>query len=249
MVSVRNNLSQESFVMRFPFTNSLLTGLLALGAAVAGAQETEVQKLERENRQLKLQLANVNKSLAETLEREDGKTRALKEIREYLALRGKDLFEDRDTKLLNAVSDYQVARENLIQLEDSVVSLLPIIKNYLRTAVASNPESRKELEVKLRELEVALGQRQQPRRKVEKGTAREARVVTIDSDSGLVVINAGSDAEVGIGMRFRIERSGTHICDSTVGLVRADVSGLLLLPLINPEVPVQPGDLAKIITQ
>ncbi|MDB4572527.1 hypothetical protein N9Z92_01340, partial [Akkermansiaceae bacterium] len=60
--------------MRFPFTNSLLTGLLALGAAVAGAQETEVQKLERENRQLKLQLANVNKSLAETLEREDGKT-------------------------------------------------------------------------------------------------------------------------------------------------------------------------------
>ena len=235
--------------MRFPFANSLLTGLFALGVAVAGAQETAVEKLERENRQLKLQLANVNKSLAASLEREDGKTKALKEIREYLALRGKDLFEDRDTKLLNAVSDYQVAHENLMKLEDSVGKLLPTIKNYLRTAVASNPESRKEVEVKLRELEVALGQRQQPKRKIEKGTAREARVVTIDSDSGLVVINAGSDTEVEIGMRFRIERSGAHICDATVGLARPDISGLLLLPLINPEVPVQPGDLAKIITQ
>jgi hypothetical protein len=186
--------------------------------------------------------------LSASLEREDSKTKALKEIREYLALRGRDLFEDRDTKLLNAVSDYQVARENLVQLEDSVGSLLPIIKNYLRTAVASNPEFRKEVEVKLREIEVALGQRQQPKRKIEKGSIREARVVTVDSDSGLVVINAGSDADVGVGMRFRIERSGTHICDSSVGLVRADVSGLLLLPLNNPDVTVQPGDIAKIIT-
>ena len=234
--------------MRFPSINLLLTGLFALGAAVADAQETTVEKLERENRQLKLQLANLNKSLTASLEREDSKTKGLKEIREYLALRGRDLFEERDTKLLNAVSDYQIARENLIQLEDSVGILLPTIKNYLRTAVASDPEFRKEVEVKLRSLEVALGQRQQPKRKIEKGDVREARVVTVDSDSGLVVINAGSDAEVGIGMRFRIERSGKHICDSSVGLVRADVSGLLLLPLINPEVPVQPGDLAKIIT-
>lgn len=239
--------------MRFPFATSLLTGLFAYGAAMAGAQETNFQKLERENRQLKLQLAdakkNLNKSLIAALQREDTKTKALKEIREYLALRGKDLFEDRDTKLLNAVSDYQVARENLAQLEDSVGDLLPIIRNYLRTAVASNPEFRKEVEVKLRELEVALGQRQQPNRKVEKGTAREARVVTIDSNTGLAVVNAGSDEEVGVGMRFRIERSGTRICDATVGLVRADVSGLLLLPLINPEVTAQPGDLAKIITE
>ena len=235
--------------MRFQITNSFLAGLFAFGVAMAGAQETEVEKLERENRQLKLQLTNLSKSLATSLDREESKTRTLKEIREYLALRGKDFFEDRDTKLLNAVSDYQVAREDLIQLEDSVASLLPTIKNYLRTAVASNPESRKEVEVKLRELEVALGLRQQPNRKIEKGTAREARVVTVDLDSGLVVVNAGSAAEVGVGMQFRIERSGTHICDATVGLTRADVSGLLLLPLINPDVSVQPGDIAKIIIQ
>ena len=114
----------EPFVMRFPSTNLLLTGLFALGATVAGAQETMSEKLERENRQLKLQLANLNTSLSASLEREDSKTKALKEIREYLALRGRDLFEDRDTKLLNAVSDYRVARENLVQLEDSVGSLL-----------------------------------------------------------------------------------------------------------------------------
>ena len=48
-----------------------------------------MEKLERENRQLKLQLENVNKSLAAALEREDIKTKALKEIKEHLALFGK----------------------------------------------------------------------------------------------------------------------------------------------------------------
>ena len=78
--------------MRFPSTKLLLTGLFALGAMVAGAQETMSEKLERENRQLKLQLANLNTSLSASLEREDSKTKALKEIREYLALRCRDLF-------------------------------------------------------------------------------------------------------------------------------------------------------------
>jgi hypothetical protein len=78
--------------MSFPSTQLILTGLFALGVAVAGAQETMSEKLERENRQLKLQLANLKKSLSASLEREDSKTKGLKEIREYLALRGRDLL-------------------------------------------------------------------------------------------------------------------------------------------------------------
>ena len=91
-------------------------------------------------------------------------------------------------------------------------------------------------------------QRQQPKRKVEQGTALEARIVTIDSNTGAVVVNAGSDAELNVGMRFRIERSGSHIGDAVVAVTRPNVSGLLMQSLINPEVPVQPGDFAKVIT-
>ncbi|MCX8238469.1 MAG: hypothetical protein OSB05_06575 [Akkermansiaceae bacterium] len=234
--------------MRFPFTKSLITGVILCGAVMAGAQETPMEKLERENRQLKLQLENVNKSLAAALEREDIKTKALKEIKEHLALFGKDFFEGGDTKLRHAVTDYQIARESLVNLETAVGNLLPLIQNYLRTAVASDPEARKAVEVKIRKLEVALGQRQQPKRKVEQGTALEARIVTIDSNTGAVVVNAGSDAELNVGMRFRIERSGSHIGDAVVAVTRPNVSGLLMQSLINPEVPVQPGDFAKVIT-
>ena len=63
--------------MRFPSTKLFLTGLFAFGAAIAGAQETISEKLERENRQLKLQLANLNKSLSASLDREDSKSQAL----------------------------------------------------------------------------------------------------------------------------------------------------------------------------
>ncbi|MFT6177889.1 MAG: hypothetical protein ACJAQT_000289 [Akkermansiaceae bacterium] len=234
--------------MHFPLTTSILTGLFALGVAVVGAQETPLEKAQRENRHLNLQLANINKSLAASLAREETKTKSLRKIREYHALFGIDIFEGGDSKLLHAATDYQIAREDLNNLEAAVSNLIPLIQNYLRTALGSDPEARRAVEVKIRELEVALGLRQQPKRKIEQGTAQEARIVTVDSSTGVGVINAGSDAELSVGTRFRIERSGTHICDAVVAVVRPNVSGLLMLSLTNPEVSVQPGDFAKIIT-
>ncbi len=234
--------------MRFPLTSSILTGVFLLGAAMAGAQETHTDKLEREVRQLKLQNLNLNKSLAEALEREDTKTKILKKIREDHALLGIDILEGGDTKLLHAVTDYQIAREDLTKLESAVSNLLPLVKNYLRTAIGSDPEARRAVEVKIRELEVALGQRQQPKRKIEQGTAQEARIVTVDSNTGAIVVNAGSDAELTVGTRFRIERSGSHIGDAIVAATRPNVSGLLMQALSNPDVPVEPGDIAKVIT-
>lgn len=234
--------------MRSQLTSSIFAGVLLLGGAMAGAQETPSEKLEREVRQLKLQNLSLNKGLAEALEREEIKTKALKEIRKDLALFGKDIFEGGDKKLLHAVTDYQIAREDLTNLEAAVSNLLPLVQNYLSTALGSDPEARRAVEVKIRELEVVLGQRKQPKRKVEQGTAQEARIVTIDSATGLVVVNAGSDAELTVGTRFRIERSGSHIGDAIVAATRPNVSGLLMQALNNPEVPIQPGDLAKVIT-
>lgn len=232
--------------MSLRITKLLCTGLFALGAAWSGAEETKVEKLEREIRQLKLQNLNLNKTIAETNLELETKTKALKEIKEHLALFGKDFFEGGDAKLLHAVSNYEVARENLLKLEASVRNLLPAMQDYLRTAVASDPETRKALEVKIREIEIALGQRNAPKRKIEQGNAREARIVTIDSATGTLVVNAGSEAGLSVGTRFRIERSGTKIGEAVVALTRPNVSGLLLVD--KTETEVQPGDLAKLIT-
>ena len=236
-----------------PILNHLITsGMLLLGAfggtAVAQDGFRTMEELERENRLLKLQVENLTISLSASLAREEVKAASLKEIRQALALFGKDFFEeDKDTALRNAVSDYQVARENLSDLEMSTYDLIPAVRNYLRTAVASDPDARAEVEVKIRELEVAMGQRKQPERKIERGTAQEARIVTVDSDTGLVVVNAGHDADLNVGMRFRIERNGEHIGDAIVAATRPDVSGMLMQSLINQDTQVRPGDTAKLI--
>jgi hypothetical protein len=237
--------------MPLSFNSALASGLLLFGVfgstAVAQDEVKGIVELERENRLLKLQVDNLSVSLGAALAREETKTASLKKFKEQMALFGKNFFEDGDTKLRHAVSDYQVAKENLTELENATFELIPAIRNYLRTAVASDPDARADVEVKIRELEVALGQRQQPKRKIEKGTAQEARIVTIDSNTGLVVVNAGHDAELNVGMRFRIERSGSHIGDAIVAATRPDVSGLLMQALTNQDNQVRPGDTAKLI--
>lgn len=230
-------------------TKIMRAGLLALGVSLVGADETKVEKLEREIRELKLQKANLNQTLAIANLELETKTKALKEIREYHALFGKDIFEGGDIKLLHAVANWEISRENFLKLETSVGSLLPVMQEYLSTAVAADPEARKLLEVRIREVEVALGHRDAPKRKISQGTAREARIVTIDSATGTLVINAGSDAGMSVGSRFRIERSGNQIGEAMLAATRPNVSGLLMQTLKDPEVPVQPGDLAKLITQ
>lgn len=233
------------------FNSALASGLLLIGVfgstAVAQDGVKGIVELERENRLLKLQVDNLSVSLGAALAREGTKTASLKDVKQRLALFGKDFFEDADTKLRHAVSDYQVARESLTELENATFDLIPAIRNYLRTAVVSDPDARADVEVKIRELEVALGQRQQPKRKIEQGTAQEARIVTIDSNTGLVVVNAGHDADLNVGMRFRIERSGTHIGDAIVAATRPGVSGLLMQSLTNQDNQVRPGDTAKLI--
>lgn len=226
-----------------------LTGacLLGLSASAQETQEEQIAKLQREKRNLRLQLDTVNRSLAAALEREQAKDKSLKEIKQHLALFGKEFFEGADEKLRNAVSDYQVAREGLTALEGSTSDLLLSLQNYLRTVVSSDPEARAIVEGKMRQIQVDLGHRKMPRRQVDQGNVSQSRVVSIDSESGLLVINAGEKAGVRPWMQFRIHRAGTHLGNATVAVSRADVSGLLLQTLTHPDNPVLPKDIASII--
>ncbi len=257
---VRNNLASHLILLhsaRPLFMNfirptlSLFAGacLLATGAGAFETLEEKVERLEQSERLLKLQVKTLNESLTNALVEKEARTKSLKEIKEHLALFGKDFFDGRDEKLRHAVSDYQVAREKLTGVETSADALLISLQNYLRTAVASDPEARADVELRLRQFQVALGNRQQPKRKVEQGSATEARVMTVDSQSGVLVVNAGAKAQLRPGMRYRIERSGTHIGDAIVAITRPDVSGLLMQTLTNPEHVVRSGDAAHVILE
>lgn len=226
-----------------------LTGacLLGLSAAAQETQEQQIARLKQENGELQRKLLRVNKGLADSLEREQAKDKSLKKINQHLALFGKEFFEGGDEKHLAAVSDYQIARESLTALEGSTTDLLISLQNYLRTVVSSDPEARAEVEGKMRQLQVDLGHRKMPKRQVEQGNISQARVVSVDSESGLLIINAGEQADVRPGMQFRIHRAGSHLGNATVAVARANVSGLLLQSLNNPENPVLPKDSVSII--
>ena len=234
------------------FSLSLLTGACLLvsnaGAQILGETlEEKVMRLEQSERLLKIQVRSLNQSLSTALVEKEARTKSLKEIKEHLALFGKDFFNGGDEKLRHAVSDYQVAREKLSEVEISADALLISLQAYLRTAVAADPEARADVELKLRQFQVALGQRQQPKRKVEQGNVSQSRVMTVDSDSGILVINAGEKEELRPGMRYRIERAGTHIGDAIVAVTRPDVSGLLMQTLTKPDNVVRSGDAAHVI--
>lgn len=232
-------------------SHNFLAGAILLGTMAGGlAQEEQgllVEKLERENRQLKLELSTLKDSYQKTLEREETKTKSLSDIKKQMALFGKDFFSGGEDRLRTAVADYQVAREKMQGLEAASTQLVNSVQNYIRTAVAADPEARSDIEMRVRELEAALGYRQKPDRKIERGTPQNARIVSIDNESGVAVINAGDAANVRTGMKFHLERAGQKLGEATVATTRPDVSGLFINTLLDNNNQVRPGDTARVI--
>ena len=99
-----------------------------------------------------------------------------------------------------------------------------------------------QVEANLRELEAALGLREKPQPDRRLGRLAEARIVSVDSESGVLVANVGEKASAVIGMPFEVSRNGEKIADAIVALTRSDVSALLITDLENEENPVRSGD-------
>ena len=67
-------------------------------------------------------------------------------------------------------------------------------------------------------------------------------MLSIDSESGLIVINAGSKAKVEVGMPMEITRGDQAIAMAVVTDVRKSVAGMLVQKHLNPALSVTVGD-------
>lgn len=103
------------------------------------------------------------------------------------------------------------------------------------------------MESALRETDVALGFRQSPARDFA-GTLDNASVLSIDSDSGLVVVNVGREGGLRVGMPVEISRGDQILANTIVTDVRKEVAGVLILKLLNPALMVAVGDRATVKT-
>ena len=212
----------------------------AQGADAAALQST-VEELRRQNEVLEKSLLQANRAEKEASEQLAG-------VRLRLAALGRDLLDGGETRLVQATADRQILESRVSSLEGTSSRLVSAIADYLRQAVAADPDARLRVETAIRELDEVLGLRQKPA-PAAAGSAGNARVMNIDSVSGLLVLNVGEAQGARIGTTYRLVRGAQPFGSAIVADVRRNVCGAFVEELDPGQGPVKFGDTAILITE
>lgn len=223
-------------------------GFLA-GAGMCAGQAPNLEQLQQAVINLQEQNQTLRRSLTDSNRSEKQATEQLAHVRERLEALGKNLLDGGDDRLIQAAADLQLANERITELESSVTRFTGAVNDYLREAVVSDPDSRLRVETSLRELDAVLGLRQKPRPDVRTGSLQQARIVSLDQESGMLVLNIGESQGARIGMTFRLSRGQQPYGKAILADVRKGVSGVFVESLDNGTETPRPGDLAILETQ
>ena len=171
----------------------------------------------------------------------------LVDIRSRLEALGGAALGNSEERLIQAMADIEAFNDRVQRLEQASVKLSGAILAYMKQAISEDANARTAVESSLRLLESVLGYRQQPVRDGA-GTLAEAKVLSIDSESGVVVLNTGRTAGMQVGMPVRLTRGAQTIGEAVVTDVRKEVCGALVQKLETPADPVRVGDSASVKT-
>jgi hypothetical protein len=231
-----------------PFTLAAAVFGLSAGAWTCAAQGTDValqDKIIEQDAKIKA----LEKALTESNRAEKLATEEKNQVKLRLEALGRDLLDGGDDRLVQANADLEVVRRRSSDLEAACSRLVGTVTDYLRQAVAADPDARLRVETAMRELDVALGLRQNPAPAASAGSARQAKVVSIDSESGLLVLNVGESQTARIGTTYRLVRGEQPFGTAIVADVRRNVCGAFVEELDPGQGPVRLGDSALLITE
>lgn len=200
--------------------------------------ESKIARLERQNTTLKASYAQARCDAERAEER-------LRDIRSRLDALGGSALGDREQRIVETMRELESVNAELDTLKQASVRLSGSVMAYMRQALAEDAVARANVEASMRELDVALGFRNYPVRELD-GTTENSVVLSIDSESGLIVLNAGREAGMRVGMPVLISRGDQAIADAIVTDVRKDVTGVLVRKRLNPSLSVAPGDRASL---
>ena len=219
---------------------SVALAVLAAGTC-AGAGEGGNGATDRRINQLERQVANLRESYMLARADADEARKQLREVSMRLEALGGTALGGQEEKLIEIASMLESTRTELDDVRQGSLRLAAAVAEYKRNAMVEDETARQALEAALQELEVALGLRQKQQSELD-GTLDEAKVLSIDTESGLIVINAGSKGGVKVGMPMEITRGDQVIADTMVTDVRKSVSGLLVQRHLNPVLSIAVGD-------
>lgn len=223
-------------------------GLLAAVATCPAAEPT-MEEMQEMIADLQAQNATLQRSLAQANRAEKEATEQLAQVRLRLEALGKNLLDGGNDRLVQANADLAVSRERLTELETAAGKVMAAIVDYLRQAVVSDPDSRARLETSLRELDSVLGFKQKPRPDVLAGSLRQAKIISIDQESGLIVLNLGENQGAKIGMTFDLFRAQQRYGKAILADVRKAVCGAFIENLDSSVEAPRIGDLAVLKTE
>lgn len=226
-----------------------VTSLLiaALSSVMFGHADEAGSGTEHKIAQLERQVATLREAYALARADADEARRQLREIRARLEALGGTALGDSEEKLIETIAQLEAANAETELLKQAALNLAAAIESYTRGALVEDAVAKQGLDAALRELDVALGLRQAQPDELS-GNMHEATVLSIDSESGLIVINAGRAADIQVGMPMQITRGDQVIARAIVTDVRKKVAGLLVQKHVNASLSVEVGDRVSVTT-
>jgi hypothetical protein len=244
--------------------NGLIPGLGSLSDSEIESSEGRLtlRKAALDNEALARKLALAQEtiaSLTQSLAVANGEAEEFRRIATELKFRmealGLDVASgDRaklEQRLLKAVSDLRLLREEKEQLADRLVALQEVVVRYSMVSEGADPETRLELETQLRESSKALGvlPSDVAEAKAVPATLTDALAISVKDDLSLVVANVGSKHGAMLGMPFRVWRGDREIGLVRVVDVREKISGAVIQALGSDTDTVKVGDRLRVDAQ
>lgn len=219
-----------------------------LRAALAVSQRQVAEEKEKAAR-IESQRKELVKSLAEAVRISEEQTVAANEVRLKLEAFGVDLFtageDSLEQRLLKAVRDLDISRQELEQQNKNLQALSEAFLKYLQATPGSPLDSRSEAQ---EAIEMASGALVLPGDGERAGGGlANAKVVSIDSAIGLVVLNVGRSEGVRIGTPIAILRGDRPIYTAMIVDVRETICGAVLQDKLGEGDLVAVGDRIRLL--
>ncbi len=242
----------------------LIPGLSSLSDSEIEFSEARLtlQQAALENKALARRLALAEEtieSLTQSLAVANGEAEEFRRISAELKFRMEALGLDAasgdraklEQRLLKAVSDLRLLRQEKEELADRLVALLEVVVRYSMVSEGADPETRMELETQLREANGALGivQSNVAEVKAVPATLTDAMAISVKDDLSLVVANVGSKQGAKLGMPFRVWRGDREIGLVRVVDVREKIFGAVIQTLGSDRDRVKVGDRLRVDAQ
>ncbi len=202
---------------------------------------------ERKIAQLERQITVLKEAYALSRQDASDARSELREIRERLDALGGAALGQGEARLIETVAQLEATRADYEKLRKIALHLSNTVVAYSQAALVEDTHASLELEAALRELEVGLGYRTAPQNALA-GNLNHSTVVSIDAETGLLVINAGEDAKIKVGMPMEIARGDQAIAYAVVTDVRKKVAGMLIQKRLSNSLIVKVGDSVSVKT-